>query len=84
MTAYLVVNLFLTFIVHYFDVTIRIFEGFEMSDQVSESVFVRYPVWFIWGAILLVDAIRVFVFPKAMGKGWQDRKIEEFMNEKNT
>jgi len=84
LTAYLVVNLFLTFIVYYFDVTVKIFEGFEMNAETSGSVFVNYPVWFIWGAILLVDAIRVFIFPKAIGKGWQDRKIEEFMNEKNT
>ncbi len=83
-TVYLLVNLFLTFITNYFDVTIKIFEGLEMSSEVTGSIFVRYPVWIIWGVILIVDAIRVFVFPRALGGNWQDRKIEEFMNEKNT
>lgn len=83
LTAYLIVNLFLTFIINYFDVTVKIFEGLEMSNEVTGSVFARYPVWIIWGVILLIDAIRVFIFPKALGRGWQDRKIEEFMNEKN-
>ncbi len=84
LTIYLVANLFLTFIINYFDVTIKIFDGLEMSSEVTGSVFARYPVWIIWGAILLIDALRVFVFPKALGRDWQDRKIEEFMNEKNT
>lgn len=84
LTVYLIVNLFLTFIVHFFDVNIKIFEGLEMGDEATGSIFARYPVWFIWGVILLVDAVRVFIFPKALGKDWQDRKIEEFMNEKNT
>ena len=83
LTAYLVVNLFLTFIVYYFDVTIKLLDGLEMNDDSTGSILVNYPVWIIWGAILVIDAIRVFIFPKALGKGWQDRKIEEFMNEKN-
>lgn len=82
--AYLAVNLFLTFIIYYFDVTIKLFDGFEMNRNSAESLLVNYPVWIIWGVILVIDAIRVFVFPKALGGNWQERKIKEFMNEKNT
>lgn len=84
LTIYLLVNLFLTFATSYFDFTIKIFDGLELGSDATGSIFVRYPVWIIWGVILLVDAIRVFVFPKAIGSEWQDRKIKEFMNEKNT
>lgn len=35
----------------------------------------------IWGAILIVHALTVFVFPSFMGYEWQERKIEQFMEE---
>jgi len=35
----------------------------------------------IWGAILTIHALTVFVFPSFMGYKWQERKIQEFMEE---
>ncbi len=75
-------NLFLTFITNYFDVTIRIYQDLEISNAITESGFAHYPIWYIWGFFLLVDAIKVFIFPSLVGKKWQDRKIEEYMNDK--
>ncbi|MFY0631287.1 MAG: 2TM domain-containing protein [Flavobacteriaceae bacterium] len=83
LTIYLLVNLFLTFITQNFDVTIRLFEGLEFGNSGSNSVFVQHPVWYIWGFFLLVDAIKVFIFPSVMGKSWKDKKIEKYMNDKN-
>lgn len=83
LAIYLLVNLFLTFITSYFDITIRIFENLEMSNKITASGFAHYPVWFIWGFFLLVDAVKVFIFPTFLGKSWQDKKIEEYMNDKN-
>lgn len=80
---YLIVNLFLTFITHYFDVTIRIYQDLEISNKITESGFAHYPIWYIWGFFLLVDAIKVFIFPSILGKSWQNKKIEEYMNDKN-
>lgn len=82
LAVYLIINLLLTFVVHFFDVTIRIIDGLELGNDIG-IWFYNYPVWIIWGIILLIDAARVFVFPKVLGSDWQERKIREFMNEKN-
>lgn len=83
LTVYLIVNLFLTFVIHFFDVTIRIVDGIELGSDMGLWIY-EYPVWIIWGIILLIDAARVFVFPKFLGTEWQERKIEELMNTKNS
>ncbi len=49
----------------------------------------RYP-WFLWAAFgwgigLVFQAVKAFGFNPFFGKGWEERKIKEFMNEeKNT
>jgi hypothetical protein len=84
LVLYLIVNLFLMFITNYFDVTIRIFEELEVSSNISDSWFAQYPVWFIWGFFLAVEAIKVFLLPSFLNKNWQEKKIEEYMNNKST
>ena len=45
----------------------------------------NYP-WFLWAAFgwgigLIFNAIKVFGFNPFLGKGWEERKIKELMNE---
>jgi len=45
----------------------------------------RYP-WFLWAAFgwgigLVFQGIKVFGVMPFLGKGWEDRKIKEYMNE---
>ena len=37
--------------------------------------------WTVWGVILLIHALTVFVFPNIMGYDWEERKIEQLMEE---
>ncbi len=37
-------------------------------------------VWLIWGIIIIMHGIRVYVFPKLFGGTWEDKKIEELMD----
>ena len=38
----------------------------------------------VWGFILMIHAITVFVFPSFLGYEWQERKIQQFMEEEMT
>lgn len=47
----------------------------------------RYP-WFLWAAFgwgigLVFQGVKAFSFNPFFGKGWEERKIKEFMNEDN-
>ena len=47
----------------------------------------NYP-WFLWAAFgwgigLVFQAIKAFGFNPFFGRGWEERKIKEFMNEEN-
>jgi len=37
--------------------------------------------WTVWGAILGIHAFMVFVFPKLLGYDWEERKIEQLMQD---
>lgn len=81
---YMIVNIFIAIITNYFDVTIRLFGDLIITNKITSSGFEFYPLWFLWGIILLVNAFKVFGFSFVLGKNWQDKKIKEFMDEKHT
>ncbi|MFD1064176.1 2TM domain-containing protein [Winogradskyella litorisediminis] len=37
--------------------------------------------WSVWGVLLLIHAFSVFVFPKLLGYEWEEKKIEQLMEE---
>ncbi|SEE44615.1 2TM domain-containing protein [Tenacibaculum sp. MAR_2010_89] len=80
LSAYLIVNLAFTFISNYFDVVVRVFDGLRVSNKFTENGFEHYPLWGIWGVILIIDVFRVFGFRKLFGKNWEEEKIKEFIN----
>ena len=40
-------------------------------------------VWMIWGVFVVLQAVRVFGSNVFLGKDWEDKKIQEMMNNKN-
>jgi len=63
--------------------------GFKVSDNLdswssfSNELFSldALSTFIVWGAILIVHAFSVFVFPSFMGYEWEQRKIQEFMDD---
>lgn len=76
---YIAVNLFITFVWKF---SFTIFGNFIVSNQFNEDGFTHIPIWFIWGIFLALDALKTFGFLNFFGKDWEERKIDEFMNEK--
>ena len=73
LAAYIVVNLLLT--------TITIIEKFY--DGVVKVIFVvdTYWIWLFWGIGVLFHGLRVFGFSSFVGKGWEEQKIKEYMDQ---
>ena len=40
-------------------------------------------VWAVWGAFVLLQAIRTFKSNVILGADWEEKKIREYMNENN-
>jgi hypothetical protein len=77
--TYVLVNLFITFVWKF---TFTIFGDFVISNQYNESGFIHIPIWFIWGVLLVLDAIATFGFTGRFGRDWEERKIQEFIKDK--
>ena len=74
--VYIVVNLFLS--------SAQIIDGITENKTTLEifSDFGIYGVWVFWGIGIVFHALKVFGFPFFMGKDWEERKINEYMNDK--
>lgn len=75
---YIFINLIITFLG---TITFKVFGDFIISNQYDENGFVHYPLWFVWGIILGLHALKVFVFPDIFGNNWKEKKIKKYMNE---
>jgi hypothetical protein len=78
--TYIVVNLFLAFVWNF---SFKLFGNFIVSNQSDDDGFKHIPIWLIWGIFLILDALKTFGFFNLFGKDWEERKIKEFMKEKN-
>jgi hypothetical protein len=76
LAAYIIVNIFLS--------TVQIIDGITESKTFTEIFydFGIYGVWLMWGIGLAFHTLKIFGFPFFMGKDWEDRKINEYMNDK--
>lgn len=43
--------------------------------------FSTLSTWLVWGLILGVHAFSVFIFPSILGYDWEERKIEQLMDD---
>jgi hypothetical protein len=78
--AYILINLFLAFVWKF---SFKIVGNFTVSNQFDGEEFTHIPIWLIWGIFLVLHALKTFGFLNLQGKDWEERKIEEFMKEKN-
>ncbi|MCG1036686.1 2TM domain-containing protein [Polaribacter sargassicola] len=78
--TYIIVNLFLTFV---WTFSFKIFGNLVFSNQYNADGFIHIPFWLVWGIFLIFDALRTFGFAGSFTKNWEEKKIKEFMNEKN-
>lgn len=78
-TAYVIINVFL-----FIKVTL-------VSEEVlGNHGFLNWIDWnvfgttIVWGVILMFHAIKVFRNITLLGKNWEERQIEKYMNEERT
>ena len=76
--TFILINLFLAFVWKF---SFKIFGDFVISNQFSDAGFTHIPIWFIWGVFLAVDALKTFGFTSRFAKSWEERKVQEFMND---
>ncbi len=75
LVIYIVVNLFLST----FAIVNHMNNGASLEEAFTS--FNNFQVWFYWGIGIGIQAFRVFGISKLFGKGWEERKIKEFMND---
>jgi hypothetical protein len=49
-----------------------------ISELLTFNVF---STWLVWGIVLAIHAFSVFLFPVILGYDWEERKIEQLMQE---
>ena len=74
LVTYIIVNVFIS--------GYKINEYMDHGDTFEEALFTldTYVVWFVWGALVVLQAVRTFRPSIIMGADWEERKIREFMN----
>lgn len=73
LAIYLVINSFITV-----NKVIRnIYEGESMSEALWD--FGTFAVWIFWGIGLAIHGLNVVGLPFLFGKDWEERKIQEFI-----
>lgn len=75
--VYILVNLFLSIR--------KIYEGLEDGESFIDIVFDldMYWVWIFWGVGILSHSMKVFSARFFLGNNWEERKIREFMGNKD-
>lgn len=77
LSIYIIVNIILS--------TIFIYNDIEAGDSFEQAFFNtgNFKVWFFWGIAVIFQAIGTFGFPFMLSKDWEERKINEYLNEQN-
>jgi len=75
--VYVVINIMVS--------AINMFLNHQISDSASFfkalGHFSTYMTWVLWGIGLLIHGLNVFWLKASYFKKWEDRKLQEFMNE---
>lgn len=77
LAVYIAINLFLSIR----QIITDLEDGFTLSESIFEIN--TYWIWIFWGIGILLHAFRVFGSHLLLGNDWEDRKINEFMNNDN-
>ena len=82
---YILVNFIFTFSANFSEINIHIYNGFKISNQWANfDSYKVYPLWLVWGVILIINAVALFSIPMLFGNKWEEKKIEEYMKEDAT
>ncbi|ARV10721.1 hypothetical protein BTO05_04475 [Winogradskyella sp. PC-19] len=75
LTVYLVINSIIT--------GFKVYNNLDSWDAFTADLFSFSTLssWIIWGLILLVHAFTVFILPSLLGYDWEERKIQQIMEE---
>jgi len=75
LTVYLVINFIIT--------GFKVYNNLGSWDAFTADLFSFSTLssWIIWGLILLVHAFTVFILPSLLGYDWEERKIQQIMEE---
>lgn len=78
LTVYIAVNTFIS--------TMKIVRNMGDGESFNEAFFDfgTFAVWFFWGIGLLFHGLKVFSYNPILGKNWEERQIQKYMDkEKN-
>ena len=75
--AYCLRNLVLAFVWNF---SFKLVGEFVISNQFDGGDHKYLPIWFLWGIFLVLHGVKTFAFPN-VGKDWEARKVDEFMQE---
>jgi hypothetical protein len=75
LVTYVIVNMFIS--------GYKINEYMDRGDTFEEAFLNldTFIVWIVWGAFVLLQAVKTFRPGIVMGVDWEERKIREIMNE---
>jgi formate-dependent nitrite reductase membrane component NrfD len=74
---YVVVNVFLSTTI----IISELRDGSTFTESFFE--FKTFAIWIYWGAGIAFQALRLFGSSLFFSKGWEEKKIKEFMSHKN-
>lgn len=76
LVVYVVINIIIS--------GIKIYDYMGDGYSFEEALFTldTYITWLVWGAFVLLQAVRTFKSNVILGADWEERKIREYMNEK--
>lgn len=77
LVVYIAVNLFISIT----RIVQEMQDGFTFEESFFD--FSTYAVWIFWGIGLVFHGMKVFGFNFILGKDWEDKKIKEYMDNKN-
>lgn len=77
LAIYIIINIFLS--------VIFIVGDINDGDTFNEAVwdYHNYKIWIYWGLGIAFQALNTFGIRMFFKRDWQERKIQEYMNEKN-
>lgn len=73
LSVYLIVNLFIS--------CRKVYRNIENGESLLEAIlaFDTFTIWFFWGIGLAFHTFKVFGFDFFLGKDWEQRKIQEYL-----
>lgn len=75
--TYIIVNIFLS--------AIFIVGDINDGDTFNEAFwdYNNYKIWLFWGIGIIFNALNVFGFRLFLNKNWEEKKIQQYMDEQN-